>query len=126
MTKNFKIHEFECKCGCDMPDDVRDNILKLAVELQKLRDKVGVPFSPTNAYRCKEHNANVGGVPFSQHLLGKAADLKIEGFTPDEVADMVEEMMDNGDFLMGGVGRYDTFTHVDIRKKRARWNNKSK
>ena len=38
MTKNFKIQEFECKGGCDMPLEVYENIIKLASQLQFLRD----------------------------------------------------------------------------------------
>ena len=32
MTKNFKLKEFKCKCGCDMPLEVYENIIKLARE----------------------------------------------------------------------------------------------
>ena len=125
MTKNFKIHEFACKCGCDMPDEVYSRVIKLAVELQKLRDIFDVPFTPTSAYRCPEHNRRIGGVRNSQHLLGFAADLQIPGVEPEEVAGMIESLMGSGDILMGGVGRYNTFTHMDIRGRRARWNKTS-
>lgn len=125
MTKNFKKHEFECNCGCEMPDDVYSNVIKLAGELQKLRDTFDVPFTPTNAYRCPEHNKAVGGVSKSMHLLGLAADLQIPEIEPHEVAGVIETLMDNGEILMGGVGRYNTFTHMDIRGHRARWDKTS-
>jgi len=125
MTKNFKKHEFECNCGCEMPDDVYSNVIKLAGELQKLRDIFDVPFTPTNAYRCPEHNKAVGGVSRSMHLLGLAADLQIPEIEPHEVAGVIETLMDNGEVLMGGVGRYNTFTHMDIRGSRARWDKTS-
>ena len=125
MTKNFKKHEFECKCGCEMPDDVYSNVIKLAGELQKLRDIFDVPFTPTNAYRCPKHNKAVGGVSRSMHLLGLAADLQIPDVEPHEVAGVIETLMDSGDILMGGVGRYNTFTHMDIRGNRARWDKTS-
>jgi hypothetical protein len=41
MTKNFKIHEFECSCGCKMPLEVYENVIKLSGQLQKLRDYTG-------------------------------------------------------------------------------------
>ncbi len=125
MTKNFKKHEFECNCGCEMPDDVYSNVIKLAGELQKLRDIFDVPFTPTNAYRCPKHNKAVGGVSKSMHLLGLAADLQIPEIEPHEVAGVIETLMDNGEILMGGVGRYNTFTHMDIRGNRARWDKTS-
>jgi uncharacterized protein YcbK (DUF882 family) len=124
LTKNFNLSEFECKCGCEMPEDVKENIKDLAKELQLVRDTVDIAFTPNSAYRCPKHNQIIGGVKTSQHILGKAADIKIKGIEPSEVADLVEDLMENGKFKMGGVGRYNTFTHVDIRGKKARWDNR--
>ena len=59
------------------------------------------------------------------HLLGLAADLQIEEVEPHEVAGIIEALMDSGEILMGGVGRYNTFTHMDIRGHRARWDKTS-
>jgi uncharacterized protein YcbK (DUF882 family) len=125
LTKNFKLEEFECKCGCVMPQFVKPNILELAENLQILRDEVG-RIDLTNAYRCKEHNADVGGSINSQHLLGKAADIKSKKLKPSEVAEHVDDMMKNETFKMGGIGIYNTFTHVDIRDYRARWSKITK
>ena len=122
MTKNFKIKEFECKCGCDMPLEVYENIIKLASQLQFLRDYTGRPITINSAYRCQEHNAKVGGSKTSQHLLGKAADITIQSLKPAEVFVIIEDLIDMGELLQGGVGNYDTFTHYDIRKTKARWN----
>ena len=122
MTKNFKIEEFECKGGCEMPCDVYDNIIKLASQLQFLRDYTGRPITINSAYRCPEHNAKIGGSKTSQHLLGKAADITIQSLKPAEVYKLIEELIDMGHMLQGGLGLYDTFVHYDIRKKKARWN----
>ena len=122
MTKNFKIEEFECKCGCEMPCDVYDNIIKLASQLQFLRDYTGRPITINSAYRCPEHNAKIGGSKTSQHLLGKAADITIQSLKPAEVYKLIEELIDMGHLLQGGLGLYDNFVHYDIRKKKARWN----
>ena len=35
-----------------------------------LRERVGAPIIVTSGYRCPVHNANVNGVPNSQHVLG--------------------------------------------------------
>ena len=122
MTKNFKIKEFECKGGCDMPLEVYENIIKLASQLQFLRDYTGRPITINSAYRCPEHNAKVGGSRTSQHLLGKAADITIQSLKPVEVYALIEELIDMGHMLQGGLGLYDTFVHYDIRKTKARWN----
>ncbi len=122
MTKNFKIKEFECKGGCDMPLEVYENIIKLASQLQFLRDYTGRPITINSAYRCPEHNAKVGGSKTSQHLLGKAADITIQSLKPIEVYALIEDLIDMGHMLQGGLGLYDTFVHYDIRKTKARWN----
>ena len=121
LTTNFSKSEFDCKSGADMPQEVLNNVQKLVNQLQIIRNRVNVPIKINSAYRSPEHNAKIGGVKTSQHLLGKAADIVIEGYTPDETADLIEELIANGDILQGGLGRYDSFTHYDIRKSKARW-----
>tara|TARA_R110000765_G_scaffold111755_1_gene203701 strand:- start:32 stop:415 length:384 start_codon:yes stop_codon:yes gene_type:complete len=125
LTNNFSLSEFECKCGCKMPEFVKNNVIELADSLQVLRDVVGI-LDLTNAYRCKEHNAYVGGSVNSQHLKGKAADIKSKQFSPSEIATITNDLMKNESFSLGGVGIYNTFTHVDIRGARARWNKTTK
>ena len=122
LTKNFNLSEFQCKCGCEMPDFVKKNVKELAKDLQVIRDKVGIGFTPNSAYRCAEHNTSIGGVKSSQHLSGKAADINIKGIEPSKVADLVEDLMKTEAITKGGVGRYNSFTHVDIRGTNARWN----
>ena len=122
MTKNFKIKEFKCKSGAVMPLEVYENIIKLAGQLQFLRDYTGRPVRINSAYRSPEHNKKVGGSKTSQHLLGKAADITIDSLKPIEVFTLIEDLIDIGLMLQGGLGLYDTFVHYDIRKTKARWN----
>ena len=125
LTSNFSLEEFECKCGCEMPEFVKKNIIELAENLQVLRDTVG-RVDLTNAYRCKYHNADVGGSINSQHLKGKAADIKSKTLSPNEIAVRTNDLMKNESFKLGGIGIYNTFTHVDIRGTRARWSKTTK
>tara|TARA_R110000822_G_scaffold221946_1_gene355465 strand:- start:2089 stop:2475 length:387 start_codon:yes stop_codon:yes gene_type:complete len=120
LTKNFNLSEFECKCGCVMPEFVKKNVIELAENLQVLRDEVG-RLDLTNAYRCKEHNADVGGAVNSQHIKGKAADIKSSTIEPWDMATTVDDLMKSEKFKLGGIGIYNTFTHVDTRGSRARW-----
>ena len=122
MTKNFKLKEFKCKCGCDMPLEVYENVIKLSSQLQFLRDYTGRPITVNSAYRCPKHNKKIGGSKTSQHLLGKAADITIQSLKPAEVFMIIEDLIDMGNMLQGGLGLYDTFVHYDIRKTKARWN----
>ena len=124
MTKNFKLKEFKCKCGCDMPLEVYENIIKLSSQLQFLRDYTGRPITVNSGYRCPEYNAKISGSSKkSQHMLGKAADITIQSLKPAEVFMIIEDLIDMGHMLQGGLGLYEKkgFTHYDIRKTKARW-----
>lgn len=125
LTKNFNLKEFECKCGCEMSRSVLENIFKLSDELQVIRDEQGA-IHINSAYRCKKHNSSIGSKNTSQHVLGKAADITIKDMSPNEVADAIENSISEKKVMFGGIGRYNTFTHVDIRENKARWNNTEK
>lgn len=121
LTKNFSKKEFDSKDGAKMPDNILVNVAKLACNLQRLRDKLEKPILINSGYRSKSHNINVGGSPNSQHLLGKAADIRVNGMTSGQIANEIEKLILKGEMLQGGLGIYDTFVHYDIRKKKARW-----
>lgn len=126
MTKNFNIEEFDCTDGSEMPTDVRLNIAELALQLEVIRAHFNAPVKINSGYRSPEYNATIpGSSKNSQHTLGKAADIVIEGVSPDDVADAIEFLISTGMMKEGGVGRYNTFTHYDIRGTRARWNYKT-
>ena len=63
----------------------------------------------------------VGGAQLSQHLTAKAGDLKVSGMSTDDLRDTIIALIDAGKMKQGGVGRYDTFVHYDIRGTKARW-----
>lgn len=121
MTNNFTLKEFESNDGSEMPSDVYLNIVKLAGQLQFLRDYTGKAIKINSGYRSPEYNAKIGGVKNSQHLLGKAADIRIEGMKPKEVHSIIEELISKGDMLQGGLGLYSSFVHYDFRGRKARW-----
>ena len=125
LTENFNREEFECTDGSEMPIDVQLNIAELAVQLEIIRSHFNAPIHINSAYRSLEYNRSIGSNDTSQHVLGRAADIVVEGYTPDEVADAIEFLISTGLIKEGGVGRYNTFTHYDIRGTRARWNYKT-
>lgn len=126
MTRNFTLDGDLNKKKFELTDEVRENLFELATNLEVLRAHFNVPVTLTNAYRSPEHNAAVGGSKNSQHLLGKAADIKMKGISPDEVADAIDFLIDMGLMKEGGLGRYNTFTHYDIRGTKARWDFRTK
>lgn len=121
ITKNFSKSEFDSKDGAQMPDNILVNVVKLACNLQRLRDAIGKPIIINSGYRSEAHNRKVGGSPNSQHLLGKAADIRVSGMTSGQIANEIEKLILKGEMLQGGLGIYDTFAHYDIRKTQARW-----
>jgi len=117
LTPNFTLQEFLADGVTidDLPDSVLQNLWLLAQRLQVVRDFLGVPITITSGYRDPEHNKRVGGSPNSYHIKGMAADFTVLGMP----ANAVQGKLSN---WSGGLGSYGTWTHVDIREKRARWN----
>lgn len=121
LTKNFSQCEF-LYAGCGIvPKRVARNIEKLASNLQVLRDYVDSPIEVNSGYRSKKYNASVGGVPRSQHLTGKAADIVVKSKKPKTVKKIIEILISEGLMEKGGIGLYSTFVHYDIRGRNARW-----
>ncbi len=89
LSKNFKLNEFDCKCNrCNKV--LLDT--KLVELLQKIRDHFGASVNVNSGYRCKTHNKEVGGSTSSHHMKGTAADIRVEGVEPREVAKYAESI----------------------------------
>ena len=117
LTPNLKVQEFACRDGSDV-------ILiseELVTLLQKIRDHFGRSMEICSGYRTEAYNKKIGGAAKSQHMLGMAADIAIAGISPLAVAQYAEFLQP----ASGGIGVYSTFTHVDVRAGRARWDNRS-
>lgn len=121
LTKNFIISEFNCHDGTAVPKKLMPNILKLANNLQVLRDYFGKPILLNSGYRTKAYNKKVGGEKDSYHLLAMASDIRIDGVSPKEVKKTIEKLIKEGKMEQGGIGLYATFVHYDIRGYKARW-----
>lgn len=117
LSKNFKVSEFKCNDGSDTVL-ISDKLVDL---LQKIRDHFGVAVTINSGYRTSTYNKKVGGATNSQHVKGTAADIVAKGVDPLTVAQYAEYLMPNS----GGIGVYQTFTHVDVRTSRSRWDNRS-
>ena len=114
VSKNFKVKEFACKDGSD-PIFISPELVEV---LQKIRNHFGKAVTINSAYRTVTHNKKEGGATHSQHLYGTAADIKVSGISPKEVAQYAETLLSG----RGGIGIYSTFTHIDVREDKSRWN----
>ena len=120
LAPDFKVRELRCRDGTDtvMVDEA------LTVVLQCIREHFGKAVTITSGYRTAAHNAAVGGAKSSQHLLGRAADIRVQGVSVEDVAAYAESLMPG----WGGVGRYPVkvgrttgWVHVDTRANKSRW-----
>lgn len=82
-----------CSCGrCGgFPAEPAEKLMRLA---DAVRSAAGKPMIPTSTVRCKTHNAEVGGVWNSRHLLGHAMDFYIQGLTANQVLAIVRQQKD--------------------------------
>lgn len=130
LSQHFNLSEFRCK-----DDKVTNNIVlvhHVLVELlEAIRAEVArrlkideVFITITSAYRTEAYNKRIDGSLHSQHCKGMAADIKVYRRTartktkidPDLVADVAIRLG------AGGVGKYNSFTHVDVYSHGRRWN----
>ena len=112
LSTNFKVKEFACQDGTD-PIFIDSELVEI---LQQIRTHFKKPVTITSAYRTPTHNKSCGGTTYSQHLYGKAADIKVQGIAPKDVAKYAETLLGEG-----GIGIYNTFTHIDVRTTKSRW-----
>jgi len=123
-SKNLSDHEFRCKCRlraphlplCDekfVPDELIDVI-------QDVRNHFGQPVTIHSGHRCRPYNEFVGGAQRSQHMLAIAGDITVRNISPLEVQEYLLARYPE----VYGIGRYNTFTHVDVRGYKARWDNR--
>ena len=97
--------------------DIRlfDLLATLQSSLSAIHDRA-IPVTLNSGYRTRERNATIeGAAPNSQHVHGRAADITLNGIRPGTVAESAD--------LIGapGLGRYRTFTHLDVGPEGRRW-----
>lgn len=114
LTANFKVREFACNDGSDVVFVAPE----LVEVLQKIREHFKAAVTISSGYRTPAYNKKVDGATYSQHQYGTAADIKVKGVAPKTVAAFAETLLPK----KGGIGIYPTFTHVDVREVRSRWN----
>lgn len=109
------------------PMNLWGNLIALGTVLQNVRNHFGRAVMVNSGYRPEWYNTQIGGVENSQHILLAAADIDVIGVSPSDVAWWLGYQDFAGRI---GLGRYATFTHVDVRHwhegtaSPARWDNR--
>jgi len=113
--------ELACKDGSAYPLEWRDTRgRELGRMFEAIRAIYRRPITVGSAYRTVEHNRLIGGARNSQHVQGRALDLypprgvSVTVFAA-AIRDLADAMVSEGDDLIGGIGYYPTFVHVDTR-----------
>jgi hypothetical protein len=107
----------------DPPQSLWQNVVPLVQVLEEFRRRMNHPVKLLSVYRSPAYNACVGGVGSSQHMLFKAADIKVSaasGTGPTDWQTILKNIRSGGLFH-GGIGRYGSFVHVDVRGSNADW-----
>ena len=114
LSKNLNRSEFKCNCGmCDY--DTVDH--ELVGVIQDVREHFNESVTITSGNRCAEYNQRIGGAKKSYHPRGRAADIKVKSVKPSAVQQYLLDKYPD----QYGIGRYNSFTHIDTRTTKARW-----
>ena len=117
LSPHFRVREFACRDGADLVK-IDTDLVEL---LERIRTATCGAVTVNSGYRTASYNQKVAGARASQHLLGRAADIQVSGASPLLVGQIAEYYLGGH----GGIGVYQTFTHVDTRTARARWDQRS-
>ena len=117
LSPHFRVREFACRDGSDQVK-IDSGLVEL---LEQIRAAAGGAVVIHSGYRTPAYNRKVGGARYSQHVQGTAADIAVRGASPLLVGQIAEHYLQS----RGGIGVYQTFTHVDTRSVRSRWDQRS-
>ena len=91
--------------------DIVINLTRLAKILERVRLLFNKPIHINSAFRNPEVNALVGSKPSSQHCVGCAADIKVDGMIPDEIVKVIQKSDIQYDQL---IREFDSWVHISI------------
>ena len=116
LTANFSLEELSHTDHREFdntpPDDVINNLKRLAMILEQVRSLFnGSPVMVNSAYRSLEVNRAVGSSDGSQHRFGCAADIRIPGQTPDIVVQTIIKANIPYDQL---IREFDAWVHISV------------
>ncbi|PIE73512.1 MAG: peptidase M15 family protein [Deltaproteobacteria bacterium] len=121
LSEHFDLAEFACP-HCKEVIAPPSELIEI---LEDIRAHFKAPVIINSGYRCKEHNAKIGGASKSYHLKGVAVDIRVKGIkTQDLFSYCAQKYQDTPIGLAGKVNYnnvYGGFVHIDARGVKARW-----
>lgn len=119
MTPHFTLAELthtDHRSLDNTPNDAeRANLQQLAEFLELVKVALGgKPIMVNSAFRSKAVNDAVGSKDTSQHRVGRAADIRVPGMTPDKVVRALIATQLPYDQL---IREFDAWTHISISDK---------
>lgn len=122
VSKYFSVGEVTHRDRRRIPTNntIKQNIFTLAQELDKVREAWGGPIIVTSWYRPPAINRAVGGASNSQHLYGKAADIRPIQGSVYKFQEWLDKTAWKNKAL--GYGAKKGFVHLDLRAGNIRWN----
>ncbi len=117
VTDHFSTGEFACRDGRLYPDAwVQSRLVPLCQTLEVIRAAIDKPIVIISGYRSPEHNAKVRGAKASQHMEGRAADIRVADLNAGALWAAIKGLHGQGALPnLGGLGRYTGWVHVDVR-----------
>jgi subtilisin family serine protease len=119
LSANFKVRELAAR-RLDRPTE-KAAYARISPELveglQSIREAVGGAVTIVSGYRYPALNEDVDGAGQSQHMAGRAADIKSSAKQPLDLARIALDVL--GRDIGLGLGR--TSLHVDVRGEPASW-----
>jgi uncharacterized protein YcbK (DUF882 family) len=127
LTKHFHSREFNCKDGTPVPSRDMNGLEALCRQyLEPMRKKYG-PCTVHSGFRTPSHNARVGGASMSYHVYTRhdgndqAADVSFAKGSPADWHRTASWLRSRRRGGRGGIGRYSSFIHIDLRDYKADW-----
>ena len=118
LSPNFTLEELThsdlaSRKGLDNTPNAQEtaNLKRLANFLEAVRIIIGKPIFINSGFRSKKVNDGVGSKDTSQHRLGCAADIRVQGMTPDEVC---RKIIASGLAYDQLIREFDSWTHISV------------
>ena len=135
VGRYFTPEEMTSRDGVKYPEEWEARLAVLFDALDTIREAFGGPLVVVSGYRSPEHNASINGASQSQHVEGRAVDLRpykrnLSVGDIHRLHDVVNTLIREGKLpAVGGVGVYPVtrdrrskllfpgWVHVDTRQK---------